>query len=494
MPEELGGPPSTEKSVTSTSSASPKESRNLNSITVGNNLLKVLSKHPLIIILGVFVSAVVSTSTFYEWMKPWREGHELKVCETKLTEAQRFSTPSLSPLAVNLKPLVRPVKISVLGPLSGRDAGFGLSQLRGVVSGLMHITSEYLHRSSDDWKDYFSIDAIDTNSESTDKAEKVQHLVAAFHKAQQNSDVVFGPSTSQEAVDVLMTFKEEVKVPTIITTAATPKIREHSQYGKLLLQLSPNIDTYAKQYMNYLGEFLQPKPKKIVVVVKEDEYGRTSEIAFRKYAGQYNVSVEAVRYPPFSLNEGTPSKYSLKILQMNKGVLDQMVATPDDFMVIVADTGEMLGQMVLAIKQQFPSVRLGTLSSPDEEQISTGLYEGMYLIYSFAPVQFSLDTLSFYQNAQNVVPFESDILPENIHVTAWPKLETVDAEVHDATVYWSKTFLYRQVKDLQFDFTKNLYVTNFAIRGDGPALGNEGALFLFKVLHKKIVPVELTLN
>jgi hypothetical protein len=466
--------------------------------TLGSRLRDTLTNSALIVLAGVLVFGVGLTVSFYEWAKPWRldkDYHQLEVhyhqLEVRLRQnSSRSNTTPTVPRSL-LPRLRLPIKVAVLGPLSGKDSDFGLSQLRGVVSGAIHATVEYFGRPAEDWQSLFSIRPvnIDFGESSTSRGDR---LARAFEKAEADSDVVFGPVSSQDAIEVYVAHKTPIAVPTIVTTAATPRIRENAKYGQLLLQLSPNVDTYSKQYMRFIGQFLQPRPKRILLFARDDEYGRSSVIALTKYASMYSIAIDPIVYDYYSTRQGSRADYAKAIVQTtSKEQLFGVRQKPEDCFIMIADTGEMMRALSGGIRKLVPKVRMGTLSSPDDEQLSTGTFEGMYVIYSFAPVQFSLDTLSFYQYAHASQPYMDDLLDASLRPRKWPSLETVDAEVHDATVYWVRHFVANQLDDFKGDASKNLYVTNFSIHGNGPSLGNEGALYLFKVHNRRIVPVEV---
>ena len=461
-------------------------------VNFGTKLKDTATANPLIVLIAVFVSGVVSTSGFYEWAKPWRLDKDYRQLEQ--TEQQtEAKMPVLLP--AKLPHVKAPIKVAVLGPLSGSDADFGLAQLRGVVSAAMHATVEYFQHPAEEWQKFFSIRPINIDFANSGSHRNDQ-VVRAFEEAESDDNVVFGPVSSQDAVELLVNRKEDVKVPTIVTVAATPKIHENIQYGKLLLQLSPNIDAYANQYARYIGQFLQPRPKHVLLFARDDEYGRSSAIALTTYLAGYNVELTSKYYVPSYADDLTDAKYAKATLDANSSSLDGARQIPDDWLIMIADTNTMLRELVKGIRTMIPHIRMGTLSSPDVEEVSTGAYEGMYLIYSFAPVQFSLDTLAFYQYARSAEPFMDELLEGELKPQHWPRLETVDAEVHDAAMFWIQHFAIEQLDnlkpaDLTRSVNKNLYVTNFAIRGDGPSIANEGALYLFKVQNKRIVPVEV---
>ena len=349
----------------------------------------------------------------------------------------------------------------------------------------MHATVELFGKSSDDWQSLFVIKPFNTAGLTPDD------LAKTFRDAQDSYDVVFGPTSSQQAIEILINRKEKVRVPTIITTAATTRIRDHDQYGKLLLQLSPSIDTYSQQYMRFVGEFLEPHPKHVLVIARQDEYGRSSVLALSKYAAIYRIAFEQIEYPLRS-QQITEAVYTKDILKGQSAILSEIARKPDEWVVLIADTGTMLTQLAASVRKSIPKIRIGTLSSPDDEEVATGAFEGMYLIYSFTPVQFSLDTLAFYQYAHQSQPYMDALLEKPYKPKHWPRLETVDAEVHDATVFWIQRFATSQLNNsVKSESSKNLYVCNFWIRGGGRSLGNEGALYLFTVRNKKIVPVEI---
>jgi ABC-type branched-subunit amino acid transport system substrate-binding protein len=456
---------------------------------LGARLRQALTTSALVILCGVFVSGVGMTAGFYEWLKPWRLDKDYQKLEK--TAASASGSGSLSGLPSGLPRLKLPIKVGVIGPLTGRDSDFGLSQLRGVLSGVMQATVEYFHKPAEDWPSLFSIRPVNIDFKpSVDRADR---LAEAFRQAEDDDDVVFGPVSSQDAIDILIHHKEAVKVPTIITTAATYQIRKHEQYGKLLLQLSPNIDTYSSQYMRYIGQFLQPRPRSILLFARDDEYGRSSVVSLTKYAAMYEIGVQSISYVSYVPGGQTKSDFANSILRNAGGDLTAVQKKPEDWLIMFADTGEVLRALAVGVRKVVPNVRMGTLSSPDEDEVATGAFEGMYLIYSFAPVQFSVDTLAFYQYARAAQPFLNDLL-DGSPPSEWPKLETVDAEVHDATSYWIQRFVTNQLGDFKGDASKNLYVTNFSVRGGGPSFGNDGALYLFIIRNSKIVPVEVDVN
>ena len=71
----------------------------------------------------------------------------------------------------------------------------------------------------------------------------------------------------------------------------------------------------------------------------------------------------------------------------------------------------------------------------------------------------------------------------------WEEIDTTDAEVHDATIYYLLNSVFPKYKEFNSEVLDRLYSTDFVISGRGPNLGNTGNLFLFQVQKKSIVPV-----
>jgi ABC-type branched-subunit amino acid transport system substrate-binding protein len=398
-----------------------------------------------------------------------------------------------APEKQSLIALSKPITITVLGPLSGENARSGLRHSRGVLGGVLHALADGSSVTVGEWKRFFKIQLVDTSLLGLGSDERREKLRKIFDDAQDTSDVVFGPVLSQDAVDVLMDRNTRLKVPTILTVARTPRIRTHPQYGTMLFQLSPNSDEYAQQYMTYVGNFLEPKPKRCFILFRSDEYGRQSNESLTKYALQNNMTVESKSY---SVIAGQSlQKYTENITEELKTQLNTINALGSDAFVVIADFGDTLKAVVPVVKSGALSARLGTLGSLTREELTSGTYEGMYLIYSFAPTIYSNSTLGFLRYTRNADVWLPNLLPNSAtSPKSWEDIgtediDTIDAEVHDATIYYLVRYVFPRYKEFRSDTNSRMYATDFEIRGEGPQLGNVGDLFLFKVETNKIIPV-----
>lgn len=438
--------------------------------------------HPIAILGSVFVSGFAMALGIAVFVIPDFQARVQAVFARFWTTPAATSSPTERP---GFASLGRPLRISVMGPLSAPNAGFGLRHLRGVLGGLLHALDAGSTIAVDDWQRHFEIDAVDTALPGMNADDRRTRLRQLFDKAQNSSDVVFGPVFSQDAVDVLLDRAVELKAPTILTIAATPRVRTHPQYGKLLFQLSNNIEGYARQYMEYVGSFMAPKPGLVLVLFRSDEYGRSSHQALVKYGLQHNLRMDGLEYPDF--DRRVPLRdYIADVERRIQARLKEIRAATPDALVLIADLGETLDAIVPVIRRNAPGVQLGTLTSLAREQLAAGGFDEMYLIYSYAPTLFSNSTLGFLKFQRYAQVSIGRLLPAPV---VWEEVDTADAEVHDATIYYLLTFVFPRYREFNADVLNRLYATDFVIRGQGRELGNAGNLFLFQVRAKTIVPV-----
>lgn len=449
-----------------------------------------LQRHVVFVIIGIFVAGGAFVATIYEKAAPWRYERDYQSLlrdhaelQGKVNGGGGASAPHPS-----LKPVKFPIRVGVVGPLTGPYADFGLSQVRGVLGGILHALTDLYGLPQEQWRRHFQVTPVNSDVGGSDPVIMRERLVKAFQSAQDNHDVVFGPMSSQEAITVLLNGATNLKVPTLLTTAATVRVREIPEYGKLVFQVSPNIDSYAAQYMRYVGQFLEPKPRYVYIVYRDDEYGRSSSIALAKYANEHRIRVTSVRIPMFDSTRETLDEYVSAVFAKNRQIVEELRNQSTESMVLIADTGATLRGLLSRFRKTAAGLRMGTLTSPDAQEVASGQYEGLYLIYSFAPVQFSLDTVAFYKYSRDAERYLEEIIPQALIPAKWPKLDTVDAEVHDATAYWLKRFI-SPVWPAPGARERNLFVTNFLLHGGGPELQNVGALYLFQVRNRRIEPI-----
>src|SRR6185295_5732191 len=167
---------------------------------------------------------------------------------------------------------------------------FGLSQARGVLSAILHAGETFCVHDAQDFSRRFEFVYFDEAPLMNDH----QRLYDEFARAQETCAVVFGPMYSGNATYLFNDRAVFLKVPTILTTASSTRVREHKHYGKLLFQLSANIDDYSGQLVQYLARF-QPKPAKAMLCVyTDDEYGRAGKLRLQQHATAQNLAIRFV--------------------------------------------------------------------------------------------------------------------------------------------------------------------------------------------------------
>src|SRR5207249_4422656 len=110
-----------------------------------------------------------------------------------------------------------------------------------------------------------------------------------------------------------------------------------------------------------------------------DEYGNSSIVGITNYAAEYQIAVDSIQYTPYTPNLFNNAAYAKQVLQTADTKLVDVARKPEDWIVLIADTGLMLKETAANIRKRIPRVRIGTLSSPDQDEVATGDFDGMYL-------------------------------------------------------------------------------------------------------------------
>jgi hypothetical protein len=374
-------------------------------------------------------------------------------------------------------------------PVTGQYEEFGLSHVRGLVGALMQITSEFFDKDPTTWSELFNVRVIDE----TPLMEDRDQLARQYELVQKECDVIFGPMSSWDAEELFIRRKLVLDIPAILTTASTPLIRSHAQYGEKLFQLSPNIDNYCSQLIRYCAEFMKPLPDQFFCLFRDDEYGANANRQLAKYITGYNLRVRSSSYPMQGASQ-SGGDYKASVLAKLGSEINEIRTASGSSVVAIVDVGDTLKWLIEAIRKVNPQVRIVTPTSLDRELIESGSFENTYFLYSFAPVLFSVVTLDFYRYmnlAQADVSLPLDQKTRPVH---WQRIETVDAEVHDATIYWFSHMAKDRMPQSKNVADGKFYVTSFVLTGNGSTFGNVGQLYIFKVEHNQMVPVEVTLE
>lgn len=461
----------------------------------GKSLKSVFQDHTLFVVLGIFTAGMALSAGMWGWFKPYMVDAEVrkldiekrKIEEENVRLKKTLSVTDTQPIAPTFGDKVKfPIKVTIMGETSGEIKSFGLSQVMGVVGGLLHVTGEVLDEEPDTWERYFTVSVIDTAPFEHD----MDGLTRAFVNAQATSDVVFGPVRSSQAVELLINRNIQLRVPTILTTAATPRVRQHPMYGTNLFQVSPNIDVYSEQVVSYIASFMENRPKKIVCIYQDDEYGQSGNRAVLKYAAEHNIPTDSVVFSRQQANVPAEVHYE-QLSTIIRGAASTWAGQEKEVVAIIISFGEDFRTTVKKLRSEYPNLRLATTTSVERDYVLSGDFDGVLVPYSFYPQQYSVYTLAFFKYMNQVRAYDDKLFPSTQRPDKWPIINTIHAEVHDATVYWFSTFVLPQLPQATNLSKKRLYVTDFSLKGSGQNFGNYGSLFLYNIKGTKMVPVEL---
>jgi hypothetical protein len=440
---------------------------------------------------------------FYELIQPWLKeeairtrDEQIKTKEQMISNLQYRVQHAFKSIAGsntnNIVPPQLPLKVAVFGELSGRYKEFGLGQFRGVRSGLLHVLVEVLHRTQDDLPLYFDVRVFDTGSPTGGFTQDRSRLAKDFKEAQSTCSVVFGPDSSEMARDLLIDRGLALNVPTILTLAGSPKLRDHKQYGELLWQLSANVDAYSGQMIRYCAEFLIPKPDRIVCLYRDDEYGTSSYKALGDHAAEHGISFEGNVLPAQAVGESN-SEYRARLVGKLPALLQTNGSGVSNQVCFIIEVGDQLQWLMQTIRGLRPHFQLATITSVERNLLNTGDFDDALLIYSYVPGSVSVQTLQFHRFCRVAELDAAACLGPSMTPEHWDRPNTIDAEAHDAAVYWFMRFVAPRLSNVSTDLERNLYVTNILPTGHGRDFGNHGSLFIFRMSGTKMIPVESNL-
>jgi hypothetical protein len=380
-----------------------------------------------------------------------------------------------------------PITIGVFGPLTGKDSSFGISQLRGVYGGALHLLSKMYHKDKEVLSDYIKIikydDGIKGEHETTDSVT----FDGIFALAEKQCKIIFGPYTSETTNDMILKRNTHLSVPWVLTEACTSAARNHQQYGSMIGQLSNNITSYATQFMDFFLEY-RNKPKKIFCFYRRDEFGTSSTDAF------YNTLTTSVK----GLDNSYYNDFPIDPLQAKNDYQDiinflhekNAINDPSN-LIFVIEWGKNLSKVISCIRKKYPLCQIATLTSLQDDEIKSGNFDSIYTIYSYLPQLTSIQTMEFTKFCSIGNRFLERVLGSPTKSMESEKPGTIEAEVHDATIY----ALYRILRKTDLGpgivNERALYTTSFIISGKGKNFGNEGSLYIAQVKDSVLKPVDL---
>ena len=303
------------------------------------------------------------------------------------------------------------------------------------------------------------------------------------------SDVVFGPQFSEIAERWLMDPEQyTLDHDVVLTTAATPRVREHEQIGIRLFQFAPNIDQYVEQMMLYFDRFSGVRPDKIGIFYRDDAYGKAAYRAIVRESTKYGWAIESQSFPAnIAFEESSDSAVLESII--GEFISEGGVNSPYAISMIV-DAGARLPEMLEHFNNLAPNSTIATPSSVPLENLSSNTKLKAIVPYSYYNGVYTLTTLEFL-NASEIAEQILKLDGSFDFVGDFPKVNTVDAEDHDATLYWVRKNLPPSLDGRCDKNTGNMYVTNFRVRQQLGREFHEGNLFLFKLENGVAVPATI---
>jgi hypothetical protein len=456
--------------------------------TLGQRLASILTQNAFVVLLGVYAAGFSSAVSIYAMLGSDYPGRIHALVNSFLSE-KKLILPSITTLSNEEK------VITVLAPLSGDDRELGLRQVRGLISGIIHTLEVEQTKSGippQDWYKYFKINVVDTGSWNPDQ-EHEKSIHDKFDYAQQVSRVVFGPARSGE-VTALVKQNVVLKATTILTSAGTTSVREHSQYGSLLWLLSNDANGYAQQYVRFIENYLAPHPAKTFILYRDNEFGRVSSLALEKTVVEAGNDDKVQRYVYKDKNSSDVKEYVKSVTDSLDGVFKEINELGQRAMIVVADRGETLDAFMPTIHKKCPLASFGTLTTLTDSEIKGGDFDSAYLIYSYAPEIYTDSKAGFLhsrRSAEIYIDEHPGMLGQSNSATKWQDLpvNSDDAESHDAMVYYLLREVLPKYKEFAGTPTRSLYATDFNISGLGREFGNVGNLYLFQVRGHGLMPV-----
>ncbi len=266
-----------------------------------SRLKTTLDGHPIILLGGVFIAGIAMMFGIDSYFRPIREQAAVRDADRRTAICQKAlgncSTPApgsdtnSKPPPYRLPPTT-PIRITAFGPLHGTYSAFGLAHLRGIIASIMHVGREYCGLEAERWQELVRLKVVDTEGMSPDA------LAKAFTDREQESDIIVGPMSSGEVLDIFATRQHLPTIPVLLTTAAAPAIRDTKAYGQTLFQLSANLDEYSRQLMGYFARFVPMRPPHVLIAHEDTPYGRAGRSSLVSAAAQEALQVTVVSFVP----------------------------------------------------------------------------------------------------------------------------------------------------------------------------------------------------
>ncbi|MEM6705733.1 MAG: ABC transporter substrate-binding protein [Acidobacteriota bacterium] len=379
-------------------------------LDAGKALKAACVAHPLRVVNSIFIAGVVA-GVAGRWTAP------------RSHAAAHAASPMHDRAQAQPEP---PVRVAILVPLSGANRDLGLSHLRGVVAGL-----ERVRRCAFDsipLEECFEIEVTDTAAFRDSRA-----LAREFRRIQSRAQVVFGPATSEDASALLVEGDAKLRIPTILTLAATPDVERHSQFGSELLQLSVNAGGYARQLLRYLDACSKDPCHSLVCVYQDDVFGRSCRDSLSHVCESEGI--------PFS-RVAIPAAPGIESCSERDPTIGDTLASADlasHDVCVLAAFGATL-DLALAQMSELPRPRtIATTGRVPLESVRKDEYEGLLLMYSYPPEGGFYDRhFTFESIARSVTDDVDDALADAgfASVVSWAVPNTVGAEAHDAALLW----------------------------------------------------------
>jgi hypothetical protein len=232
------------------------------------------------------------------------------------------------------------------------------------------------------------------------------------------------------------------------------------------------------------------RPKKLVCIYQDDEYGQSGNRAVIKYAAERGIAAESVVFR----RQKPDIPIGIHLEQLQKAISDGAAnwrGSEQDVVVVIVAFGQDLKTIVKTMRAAYSRLRLATTTSIERDELKTGDFDGLLVPYSFYPQQFSVYTLEFFKYMNQARAYYDRLLPGNQKPIKWPEVSTIHAEVHDGTIFWFNTFVVPGLSRPKQLERKRLYVTDFVLRGEGTSFGNYGSLYMYQIIGNRMVPVQV---
>jgi Calcineurin-like phosphoesterase len=420
-----------------------------------------------------------------------------------IQETPKTPVTAVEPVPAPKRRQDTPIRLAVIGPLSGESKPFGLSHARGLVAALFHALDlvcnirlfELDTNATESLSSYFTFEWIDSDQFQNTQyglRTKMSELQALPVDGVTGFDAIFGPIHSGEVIDVFMNPVLRLKVPTILVSAGTTRIETHPDYGMTLLRPAPtlrNAAAHAAVFAYYYVSNDNGPCDRLIVLHRNTAYGEDTCQTIKRELENKQIFFQAIPY-----NVSPEDEFEALF---SKAITDSVIHACEGFscpLVFIADTGPTLAILVKSLSHSVGKCTIATLSSINSQLLQNNDLNGLYVLGTHWPNQFALNEPHFPRYIRAAQEYLSS--QDQFADVKWLEPDNVDAEVHDGAVFWLDRMVLEGMPRFVPKLFKDLYVTNLRMvkGGENRRLRNATAMEVFKVVGRELQVVHVSRN